>query len=358
MGDDFLREAKAGRVIVTNVRGVTRDRVIEQFPDLPDSFDVMHVGDKTEEERLKWAQWFHWVPKGAFLFIDEVQDIWPKRWREADIRALDYPGGVLQAGVDDRPKDWEQAFDKHRHWNWDMVLTTPSYRKVRDDVKGAAEMAYKHKNLGILGGIFRGSYIEAAHLADDDGGSASHFLNVQKKKVPGYVFKLYDSTATGVVTDTKAGISIFSNPRILLLLGILAIAIFFVIRGALSGSMSIIGVGSKSDSSVVPSAAVASVPAGSVPGSVPGRGDGGPSRPPVANSLDVLSMTIAASIRAADGWRYVFERGGVYISSSQFIESGGVVVPRGSCTALVMFESSQKFVECSRMMPGDQTGGL
>ena len=89
MSDDFLREARAGRVIVTNVRGVTRERVLNEFPDLPDSFDVIWVDDKTIEGRQRWALWFHWVPQGAFLFVDEIRDIWPKNWREADIRKLD-----------------------------------------------------------------------------------------------------------------------------------------------------------------------------------------------------------------------------------------------------------------------------
>ena len=63
MGDDFLREARAGRIIVTNVRGVSRARLINEFPDLPDSFDVIHVDDKTDEGRDKWRKWFHWIPK-------------------------------------------------------------------------------------------------------------------------------------------------------------------------------------------------------------------------------------------------------------------------------------------------------
>jgi zona occludens toxin len=56
MADDFLREAKKGRVIVTNVRGVSRERTLKRFPDLPDAFDEIHVDDKTEEGRQKALQ--------------------------------------------------------------------------------------------------------------------------------------------------------------------------------------------------------------------------------------------------------------------------------------------------------------
>lgn len=344
MGDDFLREARAGRVIVTNVRGVTRDRVLAEFPDLPDSFDVIWVDDKTQEGRTKWATWFHWVPQGAFIFVNEIQDIWPKTWKEADIRRLDYPGGVEQAAADNRPPTWEVAFEKHRHFNWDMVLTTPSYRKVRDDVKQCAEMAYKHKNLATVG--IRGRYIEAAHLADDDGGSASHFLNVQTKKVPAYVFRIYDSTATGKVTDTKVGFSIFSNPRIVILLGVLALCLLFVFKSAASGSLSIIGIGDKPAAAGGGKPAPSPAPAGGgvSPGVAPGLP--APSASGVRDPLSWADAQIVASLRTPQGWRYVVQRDGALFTSAALLDLGAVVVPRGQCALLLKLDGHEKLIPC------------
>ena len=345
LGDDFLREARAGRVIVTNVRGLNRGRVIDEFPDLPESFDVIHVDDKSEDGRQKLAKWFHWAPKGAFIFLDEVQDIWPKRWRDSDIKALDYPGGLAQATKDDRPFCWDQAFDKHRHWNWDMVLTTPSYKKVRDDVKGVADMAYKHKDLALLG--WSGRYIEAAHLADDSGSSQSDYLNVQKKKVPAYVFKLYDSTATGAHSTTKSGFNLFANPRVFILLVCFLGALYMGFgRGSLPPQLG----GSKPAVSPSPSPA-ASVPSSPVSSPVPMAGS------PISYGQHSASsgqlgpfegegVYIAASLRIKGEWRYVVTFSGYDFTTSQIEEMGYHVFPYGSCGVKLMRGEWSRYIHC------------
>lgn len=344
MADDFLREAKAGRIIVTNVRGVSRERTIEEFPDLPPTFDVIHVDDKTSEGRQKLATWFHWVPKGAFLFIDEVQDIWPKRWREGDIRALDYPGGIEQATADDRPKDWEQALDKHRHWNWDMTLTCPSYAKVRDDVKGIADMAYKHKDLGLLG--FNGRYIEGAHAADDTGKNASDFVNIQRKKVPAYVFKLYDSTQTGLFSSTKSGFNLFKNPRVLMLLGILVLCGGFILSrpapniggGGAGQNVALVGAGpsvpAQADSSAGP---VRSNPQADFSADSDGRlepfADGDP--------------YIVVSYKKGYSWRYAVAHRGQSFTSDDLLDLGYEVESAGSCGVVLRRAKWQRIVTCA-----------
>jgi len=227
IGDDFLREAKAGRVIVTNVRGVSRERTLETFPDLPDSFDVIWVDDRTDEGREKLRTWFHWAPEGAYLFIDEAQDIWPRHWRDSDLAKLDYPGGRDAALRDNRPKDWAQAWDKHRHWNWDLVLTTPDIKKIRDDIRGIADGAYKHKDLALLG--LGGRYIEGFHAPDDNPKSESNFYNIGRKKVPSYVWKLYDSTATGKFSATKSGTPLWKNPKLIFLVAVLLGSLGFAV---------------------------------------------------------------------------------------------------------------------------------
>lgn len=345
MGDDFLREARAGRVIVTNVRGVSRARTLDEFPDLPDTFDVIQVGDKTEEERIKWAQWFHWVPKGAFIFIDEVQDIWPKSWRPADLIALDYPGGVTQAGLDDRPKDWNQAFDKHRHWNWDLVLTTPSYKKVRDDVKGAAEGAYKHKNLALIG--INGRYIEGFHMADDDGGAASQFLSVNQKKVPPYVFKLYDSTATGQITDTKSGLSLFKNPRVAILLTVLLLVGGFIISRPVPKVLG--GSGEPLLSSSAKTSGAAPVAGAASPAPVAGGNadSGGFAQVPELEPMSAGDPHIVMSVRTASAWKYIVSFNGQQVTNTDLLDMGYTLSSRGHCGLLVTREKFTRFLTCT-----------
>ncbi|MEN9481582.1 MAG: hypothetical protein RLZZ298_2977 [Pseudomonadota bacterium] len=343
MGDDFLREAKTGRVIVTNVRGVTRERVLEEFPDLPESFDVIHCDDKTPEDRQRWATWFHWIPPGAFIFVDEAQMIWPKNWREADIRKLDYPGGQHQAMADGRPYTWEEAFEKHRHYNWDMVFTTPNFKKIRDDIKQCAEMAYKHKNLATLG--IRGRYIEAAHLADDDGGSPSHFLSVNSKKVPPYVFKIYESTATGAITDTQTGISIFKNPRVAILLFILMLVPILVFR---NGMPAIFG-----GSTPVAVSPVKSSPKDSGP--IPAQAGYLPTASSPAVTFDIdqrlepfveAPAYISMSYKVGRLYKYAVTIAGQSMTNNDMLDLGYTIKQLGSCGLELSRNGFRRIITC------------
>jgi zona occludens toxin len=229
IADDLIPAAKAGRVIITNVRGMTYDRFVNSFDDLPDTFDLINIDTSTADGKIKMQEWFRWVPEGAFLHIDEAQDIFPKRWRDSDLQRFDFPGGADAAKAAGRPVNWEMAWDMHRHWNWDIVLTTPNIAKIRDDIRGASEGAFKHKNLGLLG--IGGRYIEGFHLAEDSGKYDKDFISVSgAKRIPKIVWGLYESTTTGVFSDTKAGLSILKNPRILFFLFVFLGALAFVFR--------------------------------------------------------------------------------------------------------------------------------
>lgn len=342
MSDDFVREAKAGRLIVTNVRGVTRDRVLDVLDDLPETFDVINVSDQDEEGRQRWATWFHWVPKGAFIFVDEVQDIWPKRWREADIRSLDYPGGLSQATKDDRPFCWDQAWDKHRHWNWDIVATCPSYTKVRDDIKSVADAAYKHKDLALIG--WTGRYIEAMHLADDTGKSAADFLNVQKKKVPSYVFKLYDSTATGQFRINRNGFNLLQNPRILILVLVLVAAIYLGFGRGGPASLPVVDK-TASSSSAKPSKADSS-PGGSSSGG--GLSRVGFSQDARLEPLVETESYILASFQSKNRWKYAISFRGVHLTQNELLDMGYTIQSLGACGLEITRHDFRRRITCGR----------
>ncbi|PPK71889.1 zona occludens toxin [Methylobacter tundripaludum] len=231
--DDFIVAAKAGRVVITNVRGLNdRRKVIDtisklrkfpkfwKFHAVPDSFDIIWIDTETLEGRQKLASFFHWAPHGAFLLVDEAQTVWPLAWKESDLKRLDYPGGYDAAVIDNRPQNFLIAFEKHRHYGWDMVLTTPNIDKIRKDIRGCSEGAYKHKNQALIG--FKGIYLEAFHLADDNGSSSSQFLSIRNRRIKKHVWQLYASTATGTHSDTIAGTPIWANPRVLFFLVLLA----------------------------------------------------------------------------------------------------------------------------------------
>lgn len=348
MSEDFVRAAKEGRVIVTNVRGVTAERVRQHVPGLPSDFDVIHVGDKTPEDRRRWAIWFHWVPPGAFIFVDEAQKIWPKNWRESDIRSLDYPGGLNKAAEDDRPPTWEAAFEQHRHWNWDMVFTTPNYNKIRQDIKDCGELAYKHKNLGIFGNIpgLKGRYIEGAHLADDDGGSVSQFLTINKKKVPSYVFNIYDSTATGEFSDTKAGFNLLGNPRVALLLFVLLTAGYFFFRGdGLAVIQDPVGHGRKTASSAPSASGKAAPSTGAVPAHSVQRGT--PNSDPRLEPLADESAYLVASYRKGWRWHYAIAFRGQTLTDNDLLDMGYELQPAGSCGLVIRRAVFERFLSCA-----------
>jgi zona occludens toxin len=222
--DDIIPELLKGRVVVTNIRGCTLERCVEQYPDIPDSADIIHVDTAKAGGLDRLQTWFRWVPKGALIVLDEVQLIHRKAWREKDLerfiyRVTDEFGNSRfatfdEAERDNTPFDMLDAFTRHRHFNWDLVLTTPNIKYIRDDIRGTCETAYRQANGALLGSFFKGKFKRAMHDADDNKpgtGALTQTLSINPK-----VFKCYDSTATGKAQDTRAGTNIFKSPRLLL----------------------------------------------------------------------------------------------------------------------------------------------
>ena len=224
---DVIPAIKDGRYIITNVRGFTAERCREVLGKaVPDGFDVLYVETESQSGRDHLARFYHWAPKGAFFLVDEVQRVFPPAWRQTDLDRLNYPGGTTAAQADGRPETIDVAFDMHRHHNWDFVLTTPNIKKVHSVIRSASETAIRHTNMGLLG--IGGRYKTVLHLADNSGTSMSDVLQAKPfNKVPKRVFKLYDSTTTGKVSDTIAGSSIFRDPKILFFLAVLGLCLYF-----------------------------------------------------------------------------------------------------------------------------------
>lgn len=226
--DDFIRAALAGRHVITNVRGLSdADHVRTVLKGVPDSFTITHIDDTSEEQREVLRRWFHWAPKGALIFIDEVNTIYPKAWGVRDLARYDYPGGVDAAAADSRPATLVEAFEKHRHGNWDIVLTTPNFKKIHPAIVECMEGGYRHVNRAMVG--IKGSYLEIFHLADNSGQTLSNEITVEKKRIKKYVFELYKSTTTGDTHDTQAGKNVFFSTKALLFVVCFGLAISFLV---------------------------------------------------------------------------------------------------------------------------------
>lgn len=208
---------KEGRPVVTNLRGVSLERCYEVFPYLSEKLEVIYVDTETTEGKDKMACWFHWAPIGALLIFDEASSLFPKSWRESRITALDYPGGLEAAKKAGRPSNWLEAWEMQRHYNWDVVLTTPNIKNIRDDIRNTTPMAYRQRSLGKFASEKLRMYKQVQHDATKNGFSAADAISVSTGKVSKQAFQLYDSTKTGLYGATKMGASSLVNPKILFL---------------------------------------------------------------------------------------------------------------------------------------------
>ena len=225
---------QSGRCVVCNIRGFdSLERIIEQFPDIdfPESAQLIYLETTTRDSRLVMAGWFHWVPIGALIIIDEGQEIYPDR-RDFRLESLDVfvcPDGFeVEETAEPRPVDVFTAYDKQRHYQWDIFISTTNVAKIKSEIRQVTEWAYRHRSLSGLFPWMKNSWVEHQHDAETSGKSESHRVGspVRYKADP-RIFRCYKSTATGGVTESQAGNSILRNPKVLFSL-VSIVACFFV----------------------------------------------------------------------------------------------------------------------------------
>ena len=366
--DDAVPALKDGRVIITNVRGFTLERAYTVFPDLPNTAQIINLDLESLADLEKMRTWFQWAPRGAFLIFDETQLLFPKSWRERDLEKFDFPGGPEAAHEADRPMGWLDAWTRHRHFNWDIVLTTPNISYIRDDIRMTCEMAYKHSNLAVIG--IPGRYKEAQHDAQLNRPPADGTI-VEYKRIKKQTFRLYQSTATGKTQDTKAGKSLFRSPKLVLLLALLAGTIGFV---SYMGPLKVVGGGAqpKPDSAhpeqasaphpqgaavpaQAPAAANRALPAGAVFGQ-----SGVPTLPlaehPFAGRQIAVAARVKGLVKGMQREMYMFvitdaEGRRLMLNSWQMGESGYGVKARSECVAELFYGEYHETIVCAGSFP-------
>ncbi|HEJ5973150.1 TPA: hypothetical protein SL810_006239, partial [Pseudomonas aeruginosa] len=346
--DDLIPAIKKGRVIITNVRGLTRERIFQVMPETPSSCDVINLDLEDLDDMEKMRTWFMWAPRGAFIIFDETQLIFLKSWREADLKRFDFPDGPEAAKAAGRPMGWLDAWTRHRHFNWDIILTTPNIAYIRDDIRMTAEKAYLHSNLAVIG--IRGRYKESQHSAQDNKPPARDVI-VEIKKIRQETFALYESTATGSVTDTIAGKSLFRQPKILLFMAIPALAIGSVVydggpRLLMGDPVSPSAAGTAAPAQAGPAVGAARVTGAADPDAaddVPGH-PGVPGAAPVGHPFAGRDFIVKATLLSASGRRtYLFAVRGqdgseFTLTDRDLTDTGYAVVPRGNCAAELSFK--------------------
>ena len=220
---------KAGRTVVSNIRGFDDIERVESAFNLvlPPGAELMSVPFKPEGfEHI--ARFHHWLPEGAVLLVDEVQRCYPTRLKslsEFDIegkgRETPEPGEYIRTV--------EEAFDCHRHMNWDIYLSTTHIKKCHAEIRAVAEFGYRHKNLaGVLPGL-RGRYKKVKHDPENNGKSLTNVLGSSIAKMDSRVFDVYKSTATGKTKDTTESASLWTQPKLLFGVALVGIAVLFAL---------------------------------------------------------------------------------------------------------------------------------
>ncbi len=234
-----LRE---GRTVVTNVLGmypleVIEERLGEKFPDSARLFRIFALSEDTRE---LWRRWFHWMPIGVLVVMDECQDIFSlDGWspKGLDLKPIDYyvnhlPSAFIQyfkdindsfrpdiksCDTDDTgrlllnedgsiiyPPNLSEAFSRHRHFNWDIVFVTPDLKKVSDLVRACAEVAFSYASKDSF--FIRKRKPRIYEHPPKETGIPGPRSPVFTRHVPVAVHMLYKSTQTGATV--KSGQSV------------------------------------------------------------------------------------------------------------------------------------------------------
>jgi len=255
---------KEGRVVVTNIRGFTSiDRIRDEYGDIdfPDTADLWFINTDDKQYRPFMAGWFHWVPFGALILIDECQRIYPMRrdFKKESLDRIDLLGfepQTLAVEINDdytgetytvgRPDNVDDAFDMQRHFQWDIYLSTPHIDKVHDFIREVCQAAYRHKSLSgklpkslskLFG--FYNTWYEFKHDPDNAGKAAAHLAGAPiKYRADERLFKCYMSTATGEHTASKADQSILADPKLKAVGLVFVLAIAFLVWARVTGKPS------------------------------------------------------------------------------------------------------------------------
>lgn len=284
---ELLPALRQGRTVVTNVEGMRSIEEIEKLlgERFPTTARIFRFSSQTSKGRKLWQHWYNWCPLGSYILIDEVQDIFSKSLgfdltknlyqgidAYADILPPDFVDFYRrnrasfkpdQHFIDDlgeriiaddgsviMPANFEEAFQRHRKYNWDITLCTPNIGALGREVKSVSELAVSHRSKDGVGFKRFTRLYEHEPLsttikpAKDD--------VVTKKKVPVAVHLLYASTATG--SATKAGFStgLLKMPKFWLAVSVMALSLYFLISSALNEHNTIVDMVSGGDDTPAP----------------------------------------------------------------------------------------------------------
>lgn len=327
---------KKGRVLVTNIRGLDSLSKIEDAigEKLHSDSQIIYVEADSAKGFQAMSHFFHWAPKGALIVMDEFQRIYSKK-RDRDLKKYDLhindssgaplPDETVRQqcpwwdGDRDRPETVENAFDQHRHYNWDIYGTTPNIAKVHPEAREVAEVAYRHKALGAILPWKKHSWKEFAHDPESSGKQLSHYMGSPKEyKADPRIFACYQSTKTGKAVGSSESRPIYRDPKLqMVTLGIIGCFFWFTysaVQAFENGSFVGLAAENALPDTPAPVPQVDSSGTGHAPGVVPA-----PSGPQASISV----------VESADPFQALIDAGAQpYVSAVVYVRSTGAVYYR------------------------------
>ena len=226
-----------GRTVVTNIRGLNDiDRFSEVMGvEIPEDTQLISIEHDSDDGFEHMARFFQWAPIGALIVMDEGQEVYSTRLKS--LSSFDTPESIrerinkkdkhLHPDLEVvRPYTVEKALDKHRHMGWDIYISTPNIGKIHKEVRSVAEYAKRHREMSGVVPWWKNCWREFKHDAEQSGKSVSHYIGTPVlNKADPRIFECYKSTATGKVKGSNESKSVFNDPKLRILIGIVLLAI-------------------------------------------------------------------------------------------------------------------------------------
>ncbi len=252
---------------VTNIEGIQDKETIEieLGEEFPEGADIWRLSSQTDKGKWLWMRWFWWMPVGAFIILDEVQDVFPNdstvfKPVELDSKGIksiqdklpekyfnyyfdviesftppdDYRDDTGEKILDENghiiyPITMREANMRHRKYNWDIIYCTPEITEIHKLVRSVCQFAYKHVYKPFLEFIpyYKRRTRINEHTPKSNGETIKKGDSVKWRKLPLTVFKLYKSTSTDKIT-AGGGLNAFKSPSLIISGSLFLIAIFYI----------------------------------------------------------------------------------------------------------------------------------
>ena len=78
---EIVPALRAGRVVVTNLQGIkSLDEIQRELKEIfPNTARLLRISIGDDNGLLLMRNFYHWLPIGSLIFLDEIQDIYPSK---------------------------------------------------------------------------------------------------------------------------------------------------------------------------------------------------------------------------------------------------------------------------------------